>query len=298
MTIRPYIVQWGTRNEEKLRTLERYAEAYGCDIRHFNQNEVLAQRAGEMKHARMAFVWNGMQAHAPLVHSMMQQRGIPVVFFEFGIPHAGYKQRQTMMYDLSGFCGSSFLNRPLHWVVEDDYDRLNAERIRRRQECPRRDDGYILILLQIQNDTQVVHHSPFDSMQDFVEFVITRFPDDRFRIRVHPMAGEQRRPYMRFESDRIRITTAADTTLDEDIAGCVSAIGISSTALYEAAIYGVPVLALGDHPLRTHMRDQERCAAAALAMTLPINGDGLTSMLERHGVRPLGCRPLTEAYCV
>jgi len=65
-------------------------------------------------------------------------------------------------------------------------------------------------------------------------------------------------------------------------------IGITSTCLYEAAILGVPVVALGDHPLRLQPKYlHERVLAGALALRVDRETGNLADVLDRFGIRPL-----------
>jgi len=64
-------------------------------------------------------------------------------------------------------------------------------------------------------------------------------------------------------------------------------VGITSTSLYECGILGVPVVALGDHPLRINKKENfEKVLAGALALNINrVNGD-LRPILERFNIRP------------
>jgi len=65
-------------------------------------------------------------------------------------------------------------------------------------------------------------------------------------------------------------------------------VGITSTCLYEAAILGVPVVALGDHPLRLQPKHlQDRVLAGVLALRIDRESGDLGSVLDRFGIRPL-----------
>jgi hypothetical protein len=65
-------------------------------------------------------------------------------------------------------------------------------------------------------------------------------------------------------------------------------VGITSTTLFEAAILGVPVVALGDHPLRLRRPDEvDRVLAGALALRVNRSDGDLGAVLDRFNVRPL-----------
>jgi hypothetical protein len=260
--------------------VNRYAEHYGLTADHIDRQNTLFDCAPRIRDAAFVWIWNGMQNQCPLVASMCRRRGIPHAFFEWGM----LPQTETFSVDLRGFCGASFLNDQLGWVTPLDIARLHAHRAELRQAHPLRDEGYVLIVMQVECDTQMLFHTPYNDMDELIDHARAIAGPGDVRVRMHPKSGRNlaKRPL----PSGVRQTHPAQTFL-HDAAGARLVIGATSTCLWEAAVLGVPVLALGDHPLRTHCLEPDRAAAAALAMRIDRQTGDLWPCVERFGVRPL-----------
>jgi hypothetical protein len=118
-------------------------------------------------------------------------------------------------------------------------------------------------------------------MNRFISHVESLYPKDRIVIRPHPKGSkrhEKSRPQTReiFEGDCLEWAARASVV-----------VGITSTCLYEAGVLGVPVVALGDHPLRTHCQSEhDAVLAGALALTVRRDSGDLDSVLRRFGIAP------------
>jgi hypothetical protein len=189
-------------------------------------------------------------------------------------------QASTFFVDPCGFCGDSILAKDVFWVTESDLERLQRVREDLQSRYPIRRGKHVLAILQIENDTQVLYFSPYRNMEEFVADVEAMYPSGRIIARPHPRSTAKR------SFARAKVRSSGDFLEAASQAGVV--VGITSTCLYEAAILGVPVLALGDHPLRLQPKSlHERVLAGALALRVQRENGDLGLVLERFGIRPL-----------
>jgi hypothetical protein len=271
-----HIVHFGHDDELEAGVVRRYAESRGYLYRYVGLKDELFEVASVIKYASMAVIWNGLQAGAPLGTRMCRRRGIPVCYMEWGL----LPQSMTFSIDPCGFCGDSILAKDLSWVTSADMGRLYQVRSELRERHPLQEGDHALAALQIENDSQILYFSPYRSMREFVADVEAMYPSWGIIARPHPNSPEKR-SFGRAEVDDGGIFLDAAAR-----AGVV--IGITSTCLYEAAILGVPVVALGDHPLRLqpkHLHD--RVLAGALALRIDRETGDLGSILDRFAIRPI-----------
>ena len=168
--------------------------------------------------------------------------------------------------DHKGFmCESSWANDITKDPPIDGKDRL-AKLNLKMPNIEKRDNGYILLLGQLDNDTQMIH-SEIKTVKELAETIIevqrTIFPL-RFRrpasLRLHPLYegdGESKQvspPHDDFQRLKmasvnsnllnVPITTG---TLQEDLRGAKFAISINSNSLNDALMNGVPCMCFGPH---------------------------------------------------
>jgi capsule polysaccharide export protein KpsC/LpsZ len=271
-----HIVHFTHDSQLDLAVVRRYAEERGYAYRWEGLKTELFQSATTIKNASLAVIWNGLQDGAPLATRMCRRRGIPVCYIEWGL----LPQRSTFSVDPCGFCGDSILARDLSWVTDADMEKLYQVRSELQLRHPLQGGDHVLAPLQIENDTQILYFSPYRNMEEFIADVEAMYPTGRIIARPHPRSPTKR-SFRRAEVDGSGdfLDTAAK-------AGVV--VGITSTCLYEAGILGVPVVALGDHPLRQQPKHlHEQVLAGALALRIDRATGSLTSVLDRFGIRPL-----------
>jgi capsule polysaccharide export protein KpsC/LpsZ len=271
-----YIVHFGYDNKLETSLVYRYAEKLGYIYKWESIGSNLFNASTTLKYASMAVIWNGLQAGSSLATRICRRRGIPVCYIEWGLlPQAG-----TFLVDPYGFCGDSILAKDVSWVTDSDMERLYNFRSKLQKLYPLQQQGHVLATLQIENDTQVLYYSPYRNMEEFIYDVENMYPTSKIIARPHPRSSVERffsRAEVRSEGDFFFAASKASVV-----------VGITSTCLYEAAILGVPVVALGDHPLRLqpkHLHD--RVLAGVLALRVDRENGDLSMILNRFGIKPL-----------
>ena len=234
--------------------------------------------ADDVKTTQFLVIWNGWQYHSPLAVEVAKRHGIPYVIFEQGFLH----QKRSWSFDTQGFNKDSSLNGSLAWVSQEHLSELNVVRERLQRQHPLEPKGHVLAICQIHNDTQILYNTPYRGMQEFIEDLAVMYPRQEVIIRPHPGSHAKRQP----SNDMHRVEGGGDFLATASKASVI--VGLTSTCLIEAGILGVPVVALGDCPLRTHARrDHDRLLAGYLAHRIKNHGRPLAPFLESMGVRPL-----------
>ena len=219
----------------------------------------LFQDADVIKEADLLIVWNGFQYNGRQAVEIARRFGIPYAVFENGL----FGQKQNYFWDTRGFNGESSLMGPVN-PSQDAMQRLGRLRAELQEKHPLRPEGHVLVPLQIHNDTQVLYHTSYGTMEDFQADLAVMYPQQDVVIRPHPKSTAKRTehgPRQRIEADGSWLEAASRASV---------VVGLTSSCLWEAAVLGVPVIALGDHPLRHHPRRcHDRVLAAALERNLP-----------------------------
>jgi capsule polysaccharide export protein KpsC/LpsZ len=256
--------------------VRRYAEERGYEYQWQGVTSELFRSASVIKYSSLAVIWNGLQYGGPLATRMCRRRGIPVCYIEWGL----LPQKGSFNVDPCGLCGDSILARDVSWVTKADMERLYQVRADLQKKYPIENGDHVLAPLQIENDTQILYFSTYRVMEEFIQDVEAMYPTERIIARPHPKSSAAR------SFARAEVDGSGDFLAAAAKAGVV--VGITSTCLYEAGILGVPVVALGDHPLRQQPKHlHERVLAGALALRIDRATGDLASVLDRFGIRPL-----------
>ncbi len=255
---------------------ENYADYYGMDLVECNMKGDFYRDVNKIKDSRFCIIWNGYQFNSRLAVDVCRRLSIPYLCFEFGM----LPQDDTFFVDSAGFNRESSLNGPLHWVRDDEFHALHTTRAGLQTTYPLNPGTSVLAPMQVHNDTQVVFNTPYRNMPAFVRELDTIYPDQHVRIRKHPKSPQEFHIPQRFTMDEepCYLKSAAESAV---------VVGLTSTCLIEAAVLGVPVLALGDCPFRYHQRsDHDRLAAAYLARNIS-REDNPAPLAEKMGLYPL-----------
>lgn len=270
-------VHFGYQHQQYQRFAQRCASALGLRYEHADIKGDFFQTASLIKGAAIVVIWNGRQWNAQNARDVCIARDIPYLIYEWGL----LPQADTFWVDPAGMVGDSILcQQDLEWIKADDVARLmaarNALQIRNPLE-PVKDR--VLLLLQIENDTQILYHSPFNTMNDVIRAVELQYPDKDIVVRPHPKSGGE--PTVK--TARVdRTGTMLDQARKAELV-----VAVNSTGLYEAAILGVPCRALGDHPINYHDEaDLDRVLAGALALRVNREEGDLKSVMDRFGIVP------------
>lgn len=153
--------------------------------------------------------WNGLHAGRDRLVPKLREQGKPVVVVERGF----FDRMNHSQVDHKGF------NHNASWA--HDFNTSKCQKVDR--------DGYILVLLQKANDTQL-WDAPFREPGPFIEAVEEAFED--IRIRAHPK--------QKYTDSRM-----IEGTLIDALHGARFAVTINSNAGNDAIMCGCPVLSVG-----------------------------------------------------
>jgi len=276
MNNKRFVIHSGFNNELETNLIKNYAYSYDLEYKWQGIKNDLFKAADVIKYASMAVIWNGKQHYGPLISNLCEKRGIPKCYIEWGM----LPQSETFFIDPYGFCSSSILAKDLSWVNNDDINFMLNKRDQLQSKYKINCEDYILVPLQIENDTQILHYSKYNNMYEFIEDIKNMYPNTRIVVKTHPKSGAKR------QIDGVEIIQNGDFLELASKASVV--VGITSTVLYESAILGVPVVALGDHPLRINKKNNyEKLLAGACALNINRSNGNLRLVLERFNIKPL-----------
>jgi hypothetical protein len=270
--------------EEKL--LRKLAGQYGLELETVwpaCPHVEFVKAVKKAKYARLISLWNGSLCCGPLFTRLCKEKKIPRCYLEWGM----LPQESHIFFDPLGFAGDSIMNHDVSWVTQDDLDNLARKRQELQGWYELEDEGYIIVPLQKENDTQILYHTPYMSMDEFVEDVIRLYPRNKIVVKPHPKDEAIQEFMARWSGDnRVSIAPAyADFLRLASKASLV--VGLTSTTLYEAGILGKPVISLARHPLSMHSpHDKEHVLAAALALNLDSTTGDLKPLLDRFDIKP------------
>jgi hypothetical protein len=174
-----------------------------------------------------AILFNGAHRSYRPALARLRAQGAATIFVELGWhPQAGHYQ-----VDPKG------VNAAASWVEEPlEYEGRTPLAIR--------PEGDLLVLLQLDDDTQVTERSPwFPNMESLVRFLgqHSRLP---VRVRPHPLDRHARR--LRNLVARSNAVWDEPTTLEESLSAAKAVACINSSAAVEAMAAGLPVLCYGE----------------------------------------------------
>jgi len=232
--------------------------------------------------ARHVFMWNGYGIACDTMKTACDDSGVARSVVEA----AWFPQSASWFIDERGInAASSIMDDDLSWVGRKQIEKL--KRLKRRYIKNKRWYGpgqYVLVPLQLDNDTNIMLHSPFESMQDFIGHCEKRFKKDRLVFKAHPLAGDQ-------------FSGMGNSELVRNgnflvIAQYASRVyGINSTCLLESAMMGVPTTAIGDGYLKRHSKHPQKLLAALADKQIPVGEWDLDYWIRPALERP-ACQPL------
>ena len=201
----------------------------------------------------LAILWNGLNPKYDRAMATLRRRGTPLIFTELG----WWPQRGHIQIDRAG------INANASWAAEPLTSRPLTP-------LPVREQGDLLVVLQLDRDTQITRLSPwFANMQRFMEF-ICQSSALSVRVRHHP----RERPQEEF-IERVRQlggTWDESPTLRAAMSGARALACVNSSCGVEALGNGLPVLCYGKaiyrHPGAVYCLDDDPAATRAATKTL------------------------------
>lgn len=224
------------------------------------------------------FMWGGEDICCQSLKEVCNEMGIPWSVLEVG----WFPQSSFWTLDEEGInARSSLMHDDLSWVTDEHLQ--NMQQFREQYIGNNKwvgGGGYILVPLQLDEDSNIVLHSPFKSMQEFVNHCEWKFRDQRLVFKMHPKFRGKLNG-----SGKSFVVNDGSSFLDA--AKHASLVyGINSTCLLEAALAGCPVEAIGDGFLKAHAHQKDKLLAALVDRQIPVGEADLDYWLKPAFARP------------
>lgn len=226
-------------------------------------------------------IWNGEHAMQQNAANAIRDRQQNLSFLEVGF----FPQSENLLLSQNGSVGGNlFLGEILNELNEAEASELDkfadAYFKDRKPASDVKPTDPVLALFQLEDDFAIRNYSPFGSMQAFAEHVERMFPTSgtAIQLRPHPLDKGKRVATKRG-------TVVTGDSLADQFSQASQVVGINSTALYEAALYGLPVTALGACPLRDHPASHRAIVAELMRRQIPLAG---SSDLQDRIFRSIG----------
>jgi hypothetical protein len=195
-------------------------------------------------------LWNGDLPLDDEVKAECHKRAIPVLHSEM----AWFPQAETLYFDWEGVNGSSSIRRA-------SPPRLSSSRRRELQSFLERyhalmggnapaqsgSQDFLLVPLQVENDSAVLKYSPVKSMAEFVAQVHQVFPDADVVVRPHPKATT---PLFPLPPRYVYSDPAVG--LHQLLSQAKGVVALNSTVVLEALTYFKPVVTFGEGVFSGH----------------------------------------------
>lgn len=221
------------------------------------------QIASGVEGSDLAIFWNGEEGCYTEAKEICLDRGIPFYIAEVGY----FPQRHFFTLDPKGINASSALmDDDLSWINESHMEKLRQKRKEYIGDRVRTEGDYIFVPLQVPGDTNVKKYAPYKNMQDLINHVEEKFSGEKVIFKMHP------RDDRKYTSKYPIINEGS--SLDY-VLGAKSVYGMNSTVLLEAALFGVPVEAIGEGFLKQHKGNHEKLLAALVDRQIPYDSTDL-----------------------
>ena len=268
------LVHVAYNNKPEVDMVKRLAASYGLKYHRVAIDKSTFDTADYIKYAKLVVIWNGMQRGGPLVTNLCKIRNIPTVYIEWGL----LPQSTTYLIDPKGFTGNSILCEDISWVNETDLLKLYETRLDLQEQYPLSDRGYVLVPLQIENDTQILQYTKYRNMNEFVRDIEYMYPNNKIIVKPHPKSTAKRsfnKAVISTEPNFLKLASEASIV-----------VGLTSTTLCEAAVLGKPVVSLGQHALnKNDLRDRDKVLAGMLALNLDRKTGDMRAILDRFNYK-------------
>lgn len=241
----------------------------GHEVVHVRQNKV--PWSLDFQHA---FFCHGNHRTQVELRALLDRAGVPWTIAEIGF----FPQKSHFFLDPKGINAcSALMDDDLAWVTERHlraYRDFAESYVGAWRYSGR--DRYVFAPLQLEGDSNVALHSPFKTMQAFVDHVERTFPSEPIVFKAHPL--DPNRSYR----VSARNTLVYDGPLFALARDARLVYGINSTVLYESVMQGVPTHAIGEGLLKRHRGREERLVAALVDQQIPVASTDFAYWLERY----------------
>jgi len=209
------------------------------------------------------FMWNGNLECYERLKNICNEKNIPYSVLEVG----WFPQNNYYHFDNEGINASSSMMRDnFDWISENHLkklDRFKDEYLGERKYSGKNE--YILCPLQLEDDTNIINHSPYSKMQDFIDHVENKFSDQKIIFKKHPKSKitntvRNEKSSIIEEGDFLELAQDAELVY-----------GINSTCLLESHMMDVPTESIGDGLLAAHKGNEKKLLAALVDKQIPIN---------------------------
>jgi len=223
---------------------------------------------------KLFMVWNGSEPIHQQILNKAGQENIKILFIECGF----FPQSKYFYIDELGInADASIMNDDLSWVSQEHLNKLELFRQAylegRKWNSPGK---YILCPLQLENDTNIVKNAPHIKMQDFINHVGRKYPDDFILFKTHPLM-----PNINYKVNGGNAIIRSGNFLDF-AQNARLVYGQTSTALLETALMKVPTTAIGKCWLNQHKGNKEKLLAALIDRQIPIGSTDLDYWLGKY----------------
>ena len=228
----------------------------------------------DFQNCKLLLMWNGAEPiHQPILERARQEN-IRILFVECG-PIA---QKNYYYIDEKGInAQSSLMDDDLSWVSEEHVDKLELFRqayLDNRKWNP--PGKYIFVPLQIESDTNIIKNSPYKTMQSFINHCEEKFQDEYIIFKTHPLL-----PNLNYRIHGNNAIIRQGSFLDH-IQEAKLVYGLTSTALLESTLMGVPTECIGDCWLNKHKGNEEKLLATLVDKQIPIGSSDLDYWIGKY----------------
>ncbi|MFA3790615.1 hypothetical protein AB6T38_05825 [Aliiglaciecola sp. SL4] len=197
-----------------------------------------------------------------------------ITYMEYGF----FPQAEHFYLDKLGVSqDSSLMIDDLSWVEPKHLKKLNQVRQNFLANFEHVANDYVLVPLQVPDDPNIVKCSRFKKgMQEFIDYIVNFYPQDQvIMFKPHPKDPNIAQYDYRGKShsDMPFLTLLRR-------ASCVH--GVTSGALYEAALAGIDVETEGTSILAKHQYQKDKLFAAMVDRQVCHNGDNLLHVLQKY----------------
>lgn len=191
----------------------------------------------------IVYIWNGSHDHQSDIVDFLREKKCKVVYAEMGwLPQHKY----FYLDDKGIHSNSSIANRTFKKPTDSEkstYRNIVNSLLRNINKEVKENEKQILVPLQIEGDTNITHHSHYQTMEQFIREIVEWVPSDYDIIfRPHPKDSETLMINDLPENCRI----LSEGQIYQLILESSIIIGINSTTLIEALALGKKVIAFGN----------------------------------------------------